>query len=117
MGPAMRTRDLFQGTRDRLPLAPPEDWRLTAIRTPKDLKLTLEAPGPFSGAFFFPSRPGLVENAGPQGFHLLENGFELHLQRDPSGAKASDLEGVLVVTKGKEAPKAYAVSTKLYDLK
>jgi thiol:disulfide interchange protein DsbD len=118
MGPAMRTRDLFQRTRSSLPLPLPEDWRVTALRGPKDLKLSLEGPVTFKGASFFPATPGLIDNAAPQAFRTLENGFELGLARAEGAPKdVGTLEGVLVVEEGPKVRKAYAVSTKLYHLR
>jgi DsbC/DsbD-like thiol-disulfide interchange protein len=118
MGPAMKTRALFQKARDSFPLPLPEDRRLTAIRGPKDLKLSLEgAPAPKT-AFFLPAQPGLVENAAPQDLKALENGFELTLKRSAEASQdVQTLEGVLVLKDEKGATSAYGISTKLYSLR
>jgi thiol:disulfide interchange protein DsbD len=118
MGPAMRTRDLFQRSRASLPLPLPEDWRVTAVRGPKDLKLSLEGPVTLAGASFLPATPGLVENAAPQAFRALENGFELGLARAEGAPQdVGTLEGVLLLEEGPKVRKAYAVSTRLYHLR
>jgi len=118
MGPAMKTKGVFQKARDSLPLPLPEDRRLTAIRGPKDLKLSLEgAPAPKT-ATFFPAQPGLVENAAAQDLKALENGFELTLKRsEGSPQDVQTLEGVLVLKDEKGPSRAYGISTKLYSLR
>ncbi len=115
MDQAMKWRDLFNSARKGLPLPLPENWRVTALGKGKETSLTCETSAPVTAASFLPLQPGQIENATPQAFHLIENGFGITLKRSgESASDVQDLEGILLTTESKEGPKAYQIKTKWF---
>jgi thiol:disulfide interchange protein DsbD len=93
---------LFAEARRRLPARDP-GWRFSASSTPRGLTLVARAPRgtALRDAYFYALTPRVLEYAKPQpptregGVHRLE------LPRDPNGAPAERLAGVLVAETGK----------------
>jgi thiol:disulfide interchange protein DsbD len=88
---------LFAEARRRLPVKDPA-WRFSASVVGPAVSLALRPPRPaeLEGAWFYPAVPGLLDHAMPQELRRDGAGFRLALARDPNGAPADRLAGVLV---------------------
>jgi DsbC/DsbD-like thiol-disulfide interchange protein len=88
---------LFARARRRLPVRDPA-WRFSASASGPVYSLSLRPPRPaeLRGAYFYPVTPGLLEHASPQELKREGASYRLALARDPNGARADRLAGVLV---------------------
>ncbi len=91
----------FTQARQKLPVADP-GWRLGAASADGHLVLTVTPPPgtTVKDASFFPMTPRLVDYGKPQRLERTAGGFRLLLPRDPNGAGAERLLGVLVAQGG-----------------
>jgi thiol:disulfide interchange protein DsbD len=88
---------LFSRFRPRLPAKDPA-WRFSASLAGPVLSLGLRPPraAELKSAWFYPVAQGLLDNAHPQELRREGAGYRLALARDPNGAAAERLAGVLV---------------------
>jgi len=88
---------LFAEARRRLPVKDPS-WRFSASLAGPTVTLALRPPRPaeLKSAWFYPAVPGLLDHASPQELKREGASHRLALARDPNGAGADHLAGVLV---------------------
>jgi DsbC/DsbD-like thiol-disulfide interchange protein len=88
---------LFAAVRRRLPAKDP-GWRFSVSPPGQGLSLVVRPPRgqALREAYFYPVTPRLVDYAKPQGLEREGGAYRLALARDPNGAPAGRLAGVLV---------------------
>jgi DsbC/DsbD-like thiol-disulfide interchange protein len=101
-------RPLFQKTRAQFPRPLPTGWQISAESRGNQFIMSVDSPAPVDAAAFFPSEPGVIENAAPQPFASSQHGFRLTLEKSQQLVKPPTLlKGVLVLDSGA----AYSVSS------
>jgi thiol:disulfide interchange protein DsbD len=90
----------------------PVPFAVKATVSPAELALTFDLT-PAQQPFFFPLKPGLIDDAAPQAMHRTGNGFTLTIPRgDLKRQELTALEGVLTLTDPATRQKqAFTVST------
>jgi thiol:disulfide interchange protein DsbD len=103
----------FADARDRLPAADPT-WRFSAAPAGDAIALVIRpARRPvLADAYFHAITPRVLDYAKPQALERAKTGYRLVLARDPNGAPADRLAGVLVVEAGGRR-RAIAVDVKV----
>jgi thiol:disulfide interchange protein DsbD len=93
-----RAAAAFGEARRRLP-RPLFGWRVSAAPQADSVVLSLTPPrgGELASAQFFPITPRLLDYAAPQRLERVGQGYRLRLARDPNGAAAERVAGVLLV--------------------
>jgi thiol:disulfide interchange protein DsbD len=88
---------LFADARRRLPTKDPR-WAVSVSSSPATLRLDIRPPKGtvVKDAYFYPAAPRLVDSAQPQPLARRGASHRLELARDPNGAPAERLAGVLV---------------------
>jgi DsbC/DsbD-like thiol-disulfide interchange protein len=101
-------RPLFQKTKAQFPRPLPTGWQISAESRGNQFIISGESPAPVHAAAFFPSEPGVIENAAPQPFASSKHGFRLTLEKSQQLVKPpAILKGVMVLDSGA----AYSVSS------
>jgi DsbC/DsbD-like thiol-disulfide interchange protein len=101
-------RPLFQKTKAQFPRRLPTGWQISAESRGNEFIISGESPAPVHAAAFFPSQPGVIENAAPQPFASSKHGFRLTLEKSQQLVKPpAILKGVIVLDSGA----AYSVSS------
>jgi thiol:disulfide interchange protein DsbD len=92
---------LFTETRRRLPKKDPA-WRFSASSAPGSFSLVVHAPraAALREAYFYPAAARLLDHGQPQTITREGMAHRLALARDPNGASADRLAGVLVAGTG-----------------
>lgn len=99
---------LFQKTEAQFPRPLPTGWQISAESRGNQFIMSVDSPAAVHAAAFFPSEPGVIENAAPQRFASSKRGFRLTLEKSQQLVKPpAILEGVIVLDSGA----AYSVSS------
>ena len=101
---------LFQKTKAQLPRPLPAGWKISAESRGNQFIMSIYTQAPVQAAAFFPSEPGVIENAAPQPFAPSKHGFRLTLEKSQQLLKPPTLlKGLVVLDSGA----AYSVSSQV----
>ena len=107
---SMNMRMSIEKTKAQFPRRLPTGWQISAESRGNQFIMSVDSPAPVHAAAFFPSEPGVIENAAPQRFVSSKRGFRLTLEKSQQLVKPPTiLEGVIVLDSGA----AYSVSSPL----
>ena len=97
-----QARELFDGSRARLPRPAPRNWRTSALSRGDEFLLNLRIGKLDKAPEFFPLEAEQIENAAPQKATAIPGGIRLHLKKSKHLLKpATRLKGVIVLGPGR----------------
>ena len=90
-------RELFDKTREQLPMLVPRDSKVSVVVDKDHFILTVHGMPTPKSVTLFPERPSLIENSAPQILESTGDGFQLTLKKSDQYTTYPLLRGILVL--------------------